>query len=340
MEVHTNIPLSNYITMRLGGPARFMTSIRNPNDLPDLCKNTLSQGVPIFVLGEGSNVIARDEGYQGLVIRNLIPGFDVIDDNPMHTTIKIGGGENWDEVVRRTVEMGLTGIEALSGIPGTAGAAPVQNIGAYGQEISEAFLSLEAYDMKDDRMVSLENIDCGFSYRNSIFRSTAMGRYFIISITLQLYKSSPQPPFYSALEDYFKANDITFFTPQTIRDAVLAIRNDKLPNPSEKPNTGSFFKNAIVEPWQLNDLKKEFPDMPAYDLPDGNFKVPTGWLIEKTGMKGQLINGIRIHDKNALVLINESATSYADLDHARREVAGAVRDMFQVTIEQEPLEIA
>ncbi len=339
MDVHTQIPLKNYTTMRLGGPARFMSEVHTAAEVGPVCKNALAQNVPIFVLGGGSNVLAHDEGYAGLILRNRIPGFEVIADTPADTTIKAGAGENWDEVVRRTVKMGLSGIEALSAIPGTAGAAPVQNIGAYGQEISETLVSLEAYDMKTDQHVVLQNADCNFSYRDSIFRSTAAGRYVITSITLQLSKDAPQPPFYKALQDYFDTSGVTFFTPQVIRDAVTAIRKEKLPDPKERPNVGSFFKNAIVEDWQLTDLKNQYPDIPTYDLPDGRFKIPTGWLIEQTGLKGQLINGIRVHDKNALVLINESATSFSDLDAARKQVAGAVRDTFRITIEQEPLEI-
>lgn len=340
MDVHTSIPLKNYTTMRLGGPARFMSDLHSVEEIAPACKNAISQNIPIFVLGGGSNVLARDEGYAGLILRNRIPGFEVIAEDSGSTTIKAGAGESWDEVVRRSVEMGLSGIEALSAIPGTAGAAPVQNIGAYGQEVSETLISLEAYDTVADQHITLQNADCNFSYRNSIFRSTATGRYIITSITLRLSKNAPQPPFYKAVQDYFDTNGITFFTPQIIRDAVIAIRSEKLPDPSEKPNAGSFFKNAIVEDWQLTDLQKNYPDVPTYELPDGRYKVPSGWLIEQAGFKGRLIHGIRVHDKNALVLINESAASYAQLEEASGEIMGAVRDTFRITIEQEPLLIA
>lgn len=340
MDVHTNIPLKNYTTMRFGGPARFMTDVHTAEEVAEVCKNAVSKNIPLFILGGGSNVLARDEGFNGLVIRNRIPGYEIIADDPAGTTIKVGAGEIWDDVVRRTVESNLSGIEALSAIPGTAGAAPVQNIGAYGQEVAETLVSLEAYDISSGRQVTLQNADCNFSYRNSIFRSTATGRYVITSITLRLSKNAPKPPFYKAVEEYFTANGITFFTPQSIRDAVIAIRRDKLPDPAERPNTGSFFKNAIIEDWQLADLKKSYPDIPTYDLPDGHYKIPTGWLIEQAGLKGQLLHGMRVHDKNALVLINESATGYADLASARREIIGTIRDTFRITIEQEPLEIA
>lgn len=339
MDIHTNIPLKNYTTMRLGGNARFMTDVHTADEVADACRNARTQNLPIFILGGGSNIIVHDEGFNGIIIRNRIPGFEVVADEPGRTTLKIGAGENWDEVVKRTVEMNLSGIEAMSAIPGTAGAAPVQNVGAYGQEIAESLVSLEAYDIDEDRFVVLQNTDCGFSYRHSIFRGDAAGRYVILSITIQLSKTAPLPPFYKAVQDYLDAHSITIYTPQIIRDAVIAIRADKLPDPTVTPNTGSFFKNAIVEDWQLTDLKKDWPDIPTYDMPDGRFKVPTGWLIEQTGLKGKTLHGMRVHDKNALVLINESAKSYADLAAARDEIKGAVRDQFRIAIEQEPLEI-
>ena len=339
MDIHTNIPLKNYTTMRLGGNARFMTDVRSVDDVATICQNAATQQLPIFILGGGSNIIVRDEGFNGIIVRNRIPGFDIIADTPSETTLKIGAGENWDDVVRRTVDMNLTGIEAMSAIPGTAGAAPVQNVGAYGQEIADTLLSLEAYDTQTQQLVTLQADDCGFSYRHSIFRGDQAGRYIITSITIKLYKAAPQPPFYAAVQTYFDTHGVTLYTAQAIRDAVVAIRADKLPDPATTPNTGSFFKNAIIEDWQLDELRKTYPDIPTYDMPDGRFKVPTGWLIEQTGLKGQLLHGMRVHDKNALVLINESATSYNDLAEAREEIIGKVRDTFRILIEQEPLEL-
>ena len=339
MEIHTDIPLKNYVTMRIGGNARFMVDVHSPAEVADICQRAKMQNLPLYVLGGGSNTLVRDEGYSGLVIRNRIPGFHVIAQTASDATIQIGAGEGWDDVVKRCVEMNLTGIEALSAIPGTAGAAPVQNIGAYGQEVSETLVELQAYDRKANEIVTLTNDQCHFSYRNSIFRDTEAGRYIILTITLRLYRSAPQPPFYKAVQDYLDANHITIYTPQVIRDAVVAIRTDKLPDPALLPNTGSFFKNAIIEDWQLNDLRKDYPDMPTYDMPNDTYKVPTGWLIEQTGLKGQVLHGIKVHDKNALVLINQSATGYADLAAARDEIIGAVRDKFRIQIEQEPLEM-
>lgn len=339
MELHPNIPLKNYLTMRIGGPAKYMTDVHTQEELVVAVQTAKNQNLRIYILGGGSNVIAHDSGFDGLVIRNKIMGFSVLSDDTAVKTIKVGAGENWDSVVARTVAMNLTGIEALSGIPGTAGASPVQNIGAYGQEVADTLVSLEAYDTTTGTFVSLTNVECGFSYRHSIFRGDQAGRYIITSITLQLFKSSPQPPFYAAIQTYFDRNNTTFYTADAVRKAVLAIRTDKLPNPAEKPNSGSFFKNAMVEDWQLNELSASYPDIPHYDMGDGTFKVPTGWLIEKAGLKGALLHGMRVHDKNALVLINESATGYSDLEKARGEIIQAVRDTFRVAISQEPLEI-
>jgi len=339
MDIHTNIPLKNYVTMKIGGPARFMVEVHSPNEIPGLVHNAKEKSIPLFVLGGGSNLIVRDEGFSGLVMRIRIPGFEIIADDIYSTTIKIGAGENWDSVVKRTVDMRLSGIEAMSMIPGTTGAAPVQNVGAYGQEIADTLESLEAFDTTMETFVTLTNEQCGFSYRDSIFRSTEQNRYIITSLTLKLSKSVPTAPFYDSLQRYFDEHKINIFTQQIVRDAVIAIRSEKLPDPTITPNTGSFFKNALVEDWQLSDIRKSFPDVPTYEMGDGTYKIPTGWLIEQTGLKGQVLHGMKVHDKNALVLINESANGYADLAAAREEIIGAVRDKFRIQISQEPLEI-
>ena len=339
MDIHTNVSLKTLTTMKLGGPAKYFAEAHTLQELHDLCIDAQTKNVPVFVIGGGSNLVAHDEGYSGLILRIKIPGFEVVANDLNSTTIKIGAGEIWDDVVKRTVEMNLSGIEAMSAIPGSAGAAPVQNIGAYGQEISETLVSLEAYDTQSRSLVTLQNAECEFSYRHSTFRGNQQGRYIITSITLKLSKNQPSPPFYDSLQRYFDEHSITVFTHQTVRDAVVAIRADKLPDPAVRPSAGSFFKNAIIEGWQLTSLREQYPDIKAYEMGNNTFKVYTGWLIEKAGFKGQTLHGIHVNDKNALVLINESASSYADLAAARDEITGKVRDMFQILIEQEPLEI-
>lgn len=325
--------------MKIGGNARFMTEARTPDDIQKVYRNAKSQNLPIFILGGGSNVIAKDEGFNGIVIRMRIPGFEVIADDINNAIIKIGAGEEWDSVVKRTVDMRLSGIETMSAIPGTAGAAPVQNVGAYNQEIADTLQSLEAYDSETDAFVTLRRDDCGFAYRDSIFRGKAKGRYVITSITIKLSKNQPAPPFYDSLQKYLDEHQIKIYTTDVIRDAVIEIRKNRLPDPDTVPNSGSFFKNAIVEKWQVDDLSNQYLDIPIFDLGDDKYKIPTGWLIEKAGLKGTISHGIRIFDRNALVLVNESAKSYSDLAAARDEIIGKIRDKFRVQIQQEPLEI-
>lgn len=339
MDFHPNIPLKNYTTMGLGGPALFMAEAHTAEDVAVIYRHAKAHSLPIFVLGGGSNVIASDEGYKGIILRMRIAGFEIISDDLNSTVIRVGAGELWDNTVKRVIDMNLNGMAALSAIPGTTGAGPVQNIGAYGQEIADTLQSIEAYDSQNDTMVTLQNADCEFSYRESIFRGREKGRYVITAVTFKLSKNSPQPPFYDAVQKYFDEHNIQTYTQQNIRDAVTDIRTNKLPDPKLLPNAGSFFKNAIVEQWKLNELRTAYPDMPAYDMGEGKFKLSTGWLIEKTGLKGSVIHGIRIHDKNCLVLINQSATSYNDLALAREQIIGTIRDTFGVQIIQEPLEI-
>jgi UDP-N-acetylmuramate dehydrogenase len=339
VNVQTNIPLSTLTTMRLGGNASYVAEVTTPEQLQQVYQNAKKMNQPVYVIGGGSNLIAHDDGFAGVIILNKIPGIDIIADDTTSTTVRAGGGEIWDNLVKFTVDRNLAGIEAMSGIPGTVGAAPVQNIGAYGQELADTFISLEAYDTTTDSFVTLSWEDCGFSYRHSIFRGDSAGRYIISAVTLALDKRVPEPPFYESLQKYLDANDIHEYNVQTIRVAVLAVRENKLPDPAKLPNAGSFFKNAIVEQWKVDELRKEYPDIPTFAVDDKHVKIPAGWLIEQCELKGQVINGMKVHDGNAVVLINDSATSYADLAAAREEIIGAVRDKFQIVLQQEPLEL-
>ena len=340
MDVMTNISLKQYTTMKLGGEARYMATADSASDVVSLYRNARKENLPIFVLGGGSNVITHDEVFEGIVLLNKIKGFEVISETDETTDVKIGAGEVWDEVVEKSIGLGLQGIEAMSGIPGTAGAAPVQNVGAYGQEIADTLISLEAYDSKTDTIVTISADECDFSYRNSIFRDKEKGRYCILNITLRLNKAEPKPPYYASLQRYIDENDIREVNLSVIRVAVLNIRSEKLPDPAELPSAGSFFKNALVEKWKLEELQKEYSDIPNYAMSDGKYKIPTGWLIDKAGLRGYRSHGMRVYEKNALVLVNDSATGYDDLAAIREEIIQIVFDKFGIKIEQEPLELS
>ena len=340
MDVMTNISLKQYTTMKLGGEARYMATADSASDVVSLYRNARKENLPIFVLGGGSNVITHDEVFEGIVLLNKIKGFEVISETDETADVKIGAGEVWDEVVEKAIGLGLQGVEAMSGIPGTAGAAPVQNVGAYGQEIADTLISLEAYDSKTDTIVTISADECDFSYRNSIFRDKEKGRYCILNITLRLNKAEPKPPYYASLQKYIDENDIREVNLSVIRVAVLNIRSEKLPDPAELPSAGSFFKNALVEKWKLEELQREYSDIPNYAMSDGRYKIPTGWLIDKAGLRGYRSHGMRVYEKNALVLVNDSATGYDDLAAIREEIVQIVFDKFGIKIEQEPLELS
>lgn len=335
MQIQTNVSLKNYSTMRIGGIAKAMTTVTTPEDVKSAVAWARARNAPLLLLGGGSNVIFSD-GYDGLVVVNRIKEFAVLDDTAEHTLIRVGAGENWDDIVQKTVGMGLHGLEFLSAIPGTAGATPVQNVGAYGAEIADTFVELRAFDMHTNGFVTLSKQDCGFTYRNSIFKSPIDRRYIICTITLRLEKSMPKPPFYAALQAYLDAHGITEYTPATIRKAVIAIRAKKLPDPAHVANTGSFFKNPIVPATQAAELLAQHPTMPHWSLPDGRVKLAAGWLVDEAGLKGYKAHGMATYEHHALVLVNEHAKNYADLLAFKNEIIAKVQAAFGVILEQEP----
>ncbi len=335
MRVNENILISSLTTMRLGGPARYVLEVENPQDVADAYGFARQYGYPTFVLGYGANVIGHDEGFSGAIIINRMRG---ISEEPVENglRLKVMGGEYWDNVVEYSTKKKLTGIEALSKIPSLAGAAPVQNIGAYGQEIADTLVEIDVFDSIAMTFKTLKKADLGFSYRKSILNTTEKNRYFVISITLELHYGEMKRPFYRSIENYIAEHDLVKLDPAGIRQIVSIIRAEKLPDPREKASSGSFFKNIY-----LSDKEAEIAEdkgYPVYRGHDGN-KINSGWLIEQAGFKGKLLHGIRVSDKAALVLINESAKSYHDLDQARAEIVGKVYDRFGYWLEQEPVEI-
>ena len=346
--------------MRLGGPARFLIEVENRADIPSAYEFAKSRNLPTFIIGGGANTIAHDEGFNGVVIKNAMTGIFSQDDDtstgdgpggghPLSASemgedkgrqdpsrITIMGGTIWDDAVRYACEHGLTGIEALSKIPGLAAAAPVQNIGAYGQDISQTLVSIEVYDTTTGEFKTLSNEDLHFSYRKSILNSTDKNRYFVISITLGLKSGHMERPFYNSIEKYIDEHHETVFTPINVRRMVAAIRASKLPDPKTLASAGSFFKNIYLTDDEATAA--EARGIPVYRGADGN-KINSGWLIEQAGLKGQLIHGIRVCDTAALVLINESARSFHDLATARAYIIDQVYQKFGYRLEQEPVEL-
>lgn len=296
------------------------------------------QGVPAIMIGSGSNIVWQDSGYPGLVMIDKIMGYQVFEEDETNVYITIGSGENWDSVVARSVEAGLTGIEALSLIPGTVGATPVQNVGAYGQEISQTLTTIEAFDTQERDFVTLRGTDCGFGYRMSRFKTTDRGRFYITGLTLHLTRGNPAPPFYGALQTYLEAAKITAYTPAVIREAVITIRSAKLPDPAIVHNTGSFFANPIVSDADYEYLVDNFPDVPHWSAGNGATKLSAAWLIEQAGFKDYYDSetGMATWPRQPLVLVNKNARSTADLLAFKQKIINAVQAKFNITLQQEP----
>jgi len=334
MQILSNISLADHSTMRLGGTAHFLVEVHTKDELVQAIEWATHRRVPILCIGDGSNIIFQD-GYDGLVVINHITGREVVQEDAHSSTLVIGAGEPWDAVVQWSVELNLSGIEKLSLIPGTAGATPVQNVGAYGAEIADTFVELEAYDLQANRFVTISRDECHFGYRTSIFKSLTDRRYIITSMTLKLSKQPPQPPFYETLSRYLDEHHITTYTPQTIRDAVIAIRRSKLPDPAAIANTGSFFKNPLVSQEVLESLQQRFDQVPHW--PAGSrVKLSAGWLISQAGLKDYAAHGMKLYEHNALVFVNDHAKSYADLVAFKQEVIDRVEKALGITLEQEP----
>lgn len=338
MYILENVPLSGYSTMRVGGPARYLADVQSVSEIPEYVAWAIEKRVPLLMIGGGSNIIWRDEGFTGLVLVNKLKKFEVSSYDTNTAYVTIGAGENWDSVVARTVEEGLSGIEQLSLIPGSTGATPVQNVGAYGQEISNVLMTLQAYDLKEKKFVTMTASDCNFSYRDSRFKSSDRDRFFITEVTLLLSKRDPIPPFYDAVEAYLKEHNIQQRTAKTIREAVISIRQKKLPDPNTIGNNGSFFKNPIIDRSRLVQLRNDFPDIAYWDIDDYTAKLSAAWLIDHAGFKDyhDEETGMATWKNQPLVFVNEKARTTAQVLTFRDSIASAVEQKFHVTLEQEP----
>jgi UDP-N-acetylmuramate dehydrogenase len=323
--------------MRLGGNASYLYEVSNRQELVDALDWADANTQPVIMIGGGSNIIWRDEGFAGLVIVNNIMRYEDFAEDESNHYITIGAGENWDSVVERTVTAGLSGIECLSLIPGKTGATPVQNVGAYGQEIAQTLVSVEAYDRTEKQYLNIPNEDCGFGYRTSRFKTTDKGRFFITALTLHLTTTTPTPPFYAGLQKYLDEHDIHDYSSQILRDAVIDIRGHKLPDPATVANNGSFFANPIVDPSTFTQIHADYDSMPYWEM-EGGIKLSAAWMIEQAGFKGahDEETGMMTWPTQPLVFVNEKARTTADLLTFRQKVLDAVQAKFGITLEQEP----
>jgi len=338
MNILQNVSLKLHSTMRLGGTAAYLVDVHDRKELEEAITWADQNQLPMMMIGSGSNIIWKDEGFGGLIMVNKIMRYEEQVEDDENFYIHIGSGENWDEVVARTTAKGMTGIEALSLIPGTAGATPVQNVGAYGQEIADSLVSVEAYDTQKKQFVTIPGMDCAFGYRTSRFKTTDHGRFFITGLTLHLLHHNPQPPFYRALQGYLDEHNLTNPTPETIRQAVIAIRNSKLPDPAHVANNGSFFANPIIDEGQFAQFIADNPGAPSWPTEDGRYKLPAAWLLEHAGFKDvhDTETGMGTWPQQPLVLVNENAQTTAQLLNFRQRIIDTVKQKFDITLQQEP----
>lgn len=338
MQIRENVPISELTTMRLGGPARHVVSAETPDDIKQAYNFAAEKQLPVWIMGGGANTIGHDAGFPGVIILNQIKGIEILQQTDDTLILKGMGGEIWDDFVKYACDLGYSGIEAMSKIPGTLGAAPVQNIGAYGQDIATVLESVEVYDTITHEFLTLLKSELQMSYRHTRFNhGEDAGRFVIISVIVKLHKHILEPPFYNSLQRYIDEHHETDFSPNNIRRMVSEIRSDKLPDPEYIASAGSFFKNIYLNPTEAD--RAEQIGIPLWRDANGNGKINSGWLIEQCGFKGKIFRGIRVSDKAALVLINESARSYDDLASARNGIIGGVAEKYGYTLEQEPVEI-
>jgi len=342
MRIREKVSLAESSTMGIGGKARYFATCESEDDLLELINLAKSQNLEIHILGDGANTIFRDVGFEGLVIKIKIKKFE-LDKAGLLTA---GAGENWDEVVEKSVDAGWSGIEALSYIPGTVGAAPVQNIGAYGQELSETFVSLRAYDLAKGKFIEMKYDDLKFGYRTSLLKQTP-GYFIVTEIKLNLNKQWMRPPFYTTLQKYFDEHGISQYSPANIRKAVVNWRKNYLPDYKVYKTAGSFFTNPIVDKAKLDEIVNKNPAITDWsskwfwELPNGKYKIAAGRLADNAGLKDlhDKDTGISTWKNSSIVLINEHAKSYSDLSKFRNNYQDKISELYGLNLDQEPVEV-
>ena len=333
MQITENTSLKIYNTFGIEARAKLFGIIENSGDV-QTCLPLIKEANQTLLIGSGSNILFTSD-FDGLVLVNRILGKKVVVENEDEVLLRVYGGENWSDLVDFTVEQGWGGIENLSLIPGTVGAAPVQNIGAYGVELKESLVSLEAVDLNSGEVIQLTNEDCGFSYRSSIFKTTFKGRYLILSVLFKLFKKPTLNLSYGPLKAAFAERNEDEVSVKEVSEAVKSIRRSKLPDPEELGNAGSFFKNPVVPFSKLEKLVAQFPDVPFYKVDDENFKLAAGWLIEKSGWKGKRFGDAGVHEKQALVLVNYGNASGKEVYELSEKIKESVKSNFGIILETE-----
>ena len=298
--IQENIPLKDFTTFRTGGMARFFARVKNVEELKRAVRFAKEKRLPFFVLGRGANVLVSDDGFRGVVIKMEIVGIKFETNR-----VTAGAGVLWDSFVSETVKKGLVGLENLSFIPGTVGASAVGSIGAYGTDVKDIIVSVEALNTETLRIKKFSNKECAFDYRESFFKTKKGKKYIVTNVTFALSKEKKFKTEYKDVKEYFFSHKIISPTQKNIRDAIIEIRKQKLPSIDEVGTAGSFFKNPVVSKRKAEALKKEYPELPIFASSIGKAKLPAGFLIDAIcHLKGYKKGNIGTWEKQALVVVN------------------------------------
>ncbi|HJU26288.1 MAG TPA: UDP-N-acetylmuramate dehydrogenase [Rhodanobacteraceae bacterium] len=328
-----NASLRDRNTLRVDARAAWLAEVHDANVIPDLLARPALRGKPLLLLGEGSNVLFTGD-YAGAIVTPAMRGVEVLGDDGTSTRIRVAAGEHWDDFVRWTLSHGHAGLENLILIPGSVGAAPMQNIGAYGVEAGEFIESVEAFDMREHRVVHFDNARCEFGYRDSVFKRHP-DRWLITAVTLRLPRRHATRADYAGLREELERMGVTSPAPIHIADAVVNLRTRKLPDPAVIGNAGSFFKNPVVPLVHAETLRREHPQLPCWPA-GGGAKLSAAWLIDTCGFKGLRDGDAGISNRHALVLVNHGSATGNQLWSLAQRVRDSVRARFGIILEPEP----
>ncbi|KAA3649345.1 MAG: UDP-N-acetylmuramate dehydrogenase [Bacteroidetes bacterium] len=336
MKFAENVDLKPFNTFGIEAKANQFVEINSREEAITLIKEQNLTNLKHLILGGGSNILLT-ENFEGLIIKNNIKGIKVCKSTDDSVVLEVGAGENWHEFVMYCIDNNYCGVENLSLIPGCVGASPMQNIGAYGVEVKDLIESVETIALNDGKVTVFQNADCAFDYRSSIFKTTHKNQYLICSVKFKLSKKPVFNVSYGAIEKELEKQGVTAnkLSIKAVSEAVIAIRQSKLPDPKKIGNSGSFFKNPVVDEATFKELKAVYKDMPAYELPIGGYKLAAGWLIEKAGWKGYTDGNYGVHKNQALVLVNYGGASGKLIYNLSERIVRDIRRRFGVELERE-----
>lgn len=327
-----NHPLRDLNTFGLNPRAAHFAK---PHDVETLCEvlenESISQ-MPLLILGEGSNILFRDD-FKGLVLQPGMKGIQVVEEKGDDLQVKVGASENWDSWVNHAIQSGWYGLENLSLIPGSVGSSPVQNIGAYGVELKDCFAWLDAWDLKENQMVRMDQSACRFGYRNSIFKEESKGRYIITQVAFNLSRKPDLKLDYGNVHSEFTRAGGS--TPLDLRNVIMDIRRSKLPDPAQYGNAGSFFKNPVADRTIYSCIRVEYPDVPFFPIDGNQMKIPAAWLIEKSGWKGKRIGNVGTWLNQPLVIVNHGGATGQEIFDFSQKIIEDVEQVFGITLERE-----